>query len=38
MAAIVAQITKANWERKQNRKHYVNTEKCVYFIPPFDDR
>ncbi len=37
MAAIVAQITKANWERKQNRKYYVNTEKSTYFIPPFDE-
>jgi hypothetical protein len=36
MAAIVAQITKANWERKKKRVKYVSVEKCVYQIPPFD--
>ena len=38
MAAIVAQITKANWERKKKRKGYFPAEKSVYELPPFDER
>jgi hypothetical protein len=37
MAAIVAQITKANWERKKKRRKYVANDKCVYYLPPFDE-
>ena len=36
MAGIVAQITKANWERKKNRIKHLNPDKCAYFLPPFD--
>jgi hypothetical protein len=34
MAAIIAQITKANRERK--RKKTYETTKCMYDLPPFD--
>ncbi len=36
MAGIVAQITKANWERKQRSRRFLPPDKSVYFIPPFD--
>ena len=38
MAGIVAQITKANWERKQKRRKYLSPDKCAYYLPPFDAR
>jgi len=37
MAGIVAQLTKANWERKKRRVHYLGNDKCTYTLPPFDD-
>ncbi len=38
MAGIVAQFTKANWERLQRRQKYLPADKSAYFLPPFDDR
>lgn len=36
MAAIVAQITKANWERQVKRRGYLPSDKSVYHLPAFD--
>ncbi len=36
MAGIVAQFTKANWERLKRQQRYLPPDKSVYFIPPFD--
>ena len=36
MAGIVAQITKANWERKKNRSKHISADKSNYYIAPFD--
>ena len=38
MAGIVAQFTKANWERLKRQSRYLPPDKSVYFIPPFDER
>ncbi|XP_059084938.1 uncharacterized protein LOC131881956 [Tigriopus californicus] len=38
MAGIVAQITKANWERKKRQTKYLPPDKSVYFIPAYEDR
>ena len=34
MAAIIAQITRANRERKKKKTY--ETTKCMYDLPPFD--
>ena len=36
MAAIIAQLTRANRERKTRVR--IETSKCMYEIPPFDPR
>ena len=36
MAAIIAQLTRANRERKKGRG--IETSKCMYEISPFDER
>ena len=35
MAGIVAQLTKANWERKKNRGKHIPADKSVFNIPPY---
>ncbi|XP_040583948.1 uncharacterized protein [Lepeophtheirus salmonis] len=37
MAAIIAQMNRAKWERKKNKKKHIATNKSGLFIPPFDD-
>ena len=34
MAAIIAQITRANRERKRKKTYEI--QKCMYDLPPFD--
>ena len=36
MAAIIAQITRANRERIEKRKFEIVSSKCLYEIIPFD--
>ena len=36
MAAIIAQLTLAARRRKENSKGYLNADKCVYKLKPFD--
>ena len=40
MAAIIAQMSLANRERKKRKAEMGNkaigTDKCIYYIPPFD--
>ena len=36
MAAIIAQLTRANRERKKRVR--IESAKCMYEIPPFDER
>ena len=36
MAAIIAQITRANRERIEKRKFEIISSKCLYEIIPFD--
>ena len=36
MAAIIAQLTLAARRRKENSKGYINADKCVYKLKPFD--
>lgn len=38
MAAIIAQLTLAARKRKERKKYYIDADKCVYHIPPFDER
>ncbi len=38
MAAIIAQLTIANRKRKERGKYYLPADKCVYKLPPFDER
>ena len=37
MAGIIAQITRANRKRMDNRKNHVSIAKCMYHINPFDE-
>ena len=36
MAGIIAQITRANRNRIDNRREHVSIAKCMYHIKPFD--
>ena len=38
MAAIIAQLSRANWERKKNARKSLPPDKSATFLPPFGDR
>ena len=38
MAAIIAQMTRANRERRKSSRIDIGIGKCVYEIPPFSER
>ena len=38
MAAIIAQMTRANRERKKNRRPEIMISKCMYDLAPFAER
>ena len=38
MAAIIAQLSRANWERKKNKRRTVPPDKSVSILPAFDAR
>ena len=35
MAGIIAQLSRANWERKKNKKRQFPSDKCMTSIDPF---
>ena len=38
MAAIISQMAANKRARLKNNKRIIPAEKCVYFLPPFDER
>ncbi|XP_059083857.1 uncharacterized protein LOC131881106 [Tigriopus californicus] len=36
MAAIIAQLSRANWERKKNKRKAIPPEKSTAYLPPFE--
>ena len=38
MAAIIAQMTRANRERKKNKRWEIIISKCMYELAPFPQR
>ena len=38
MAAIIAQMTRANRERRKNKRYEIVIGKCMYEIAPFPEK